>query len=144
MKKNGYLIVSTVIATVALLGFYFVLMRLLSGSWNATFSQFRALWYFMLPLSIGFGLQVGLYIRLREITKHHRSNGVMMTNTTTSTVGMIAYCAHHIADVLPILGVSALSLFLVRFQTSILIIGIFSNGIGIFYMVKTIKNQKIN
>lgn len=123
----------------ALLAFYFILMSILTRSWDSTWFQFEKLWYYMIPLSAGFGVQVGMYTRMREIAKHTRSNGVMMTNTTTSTVGMIACCAHHITDVLPVLGLSAASLFLIKFQTPILIIGIVSNIVGISYLYKMMK-----
>jgi len=47
---------------------------------------------------------------------------------------MIACCAHHLTDVVPILGLSALSIWLVNFQTPLLAIGIVSNAAGSVYL----------
>lgn len=116
--------------------FYFLTMRILAGSWEAAFSQFEKLWYFMVPLSLGFGIQLGLYKTLKERMKKFGTSKIMAANTTTSTVGMIACCAHHVSDILPILGLSAASLFLVKFQTPLLLIGIASNTLGIIYLLK--------
>lgn len=122
--------------TLGLILFYFLTMRVLAGSWETAFSQFEKLWYFMIPLSLGFGIQLGLYKTLKERMKKNSTTKIMATNTTASTVGMVACCAHHAADVLPILGLSAVSIFLVKFQTPILLLGIVSNILGIIYLIR--------
>lgn len=129
-------IITSIAGTIGLLLFYFLTMRLLAGSWAAAFSQFRSLWYYMLPLSIGFGIQVGLYANLRSKMKNSTSKGMMAGSTATSTLGMIACCAHHLTDVLPIIGLSAVSVFLVNYQIQLLLIGIASNVIGIIYLLR--------
>ncbi len=126
---------SGLIGTLGLILFYFLTMRLLAGSWQAAISQFKNLWYYMLPLSIGFGIQVGLYTNLRSKMKNTTSKGMMAGSTATSTIGMIACCAHHLTDILPIIGLSAVSVFLVNYQIPLLLIGIASNIIGIFYLL---------
>lgn len=132
-----------ILSSLGILAFYFLTMRTLAGSWDAAFSQFEKLWFYMIPLSIGFGIQVGLYVSLKNALKKRSSNKVMMANTTTSTVGMIACCAHHLTDVLPILGLSAVSIFLVKFQTPILVLGIISNLIGIKYLYSLLRKHQI-
>lgn len=128
------------IGSITLLTFYFITMRLLAGTWDAAWSQFEKLWYYMIPLSAGLGVQVGFYTMLRTKVKNAGSQRVMMVNTTTSTVGMIACCAHHITDVLPILGLSAISLFLVKFQAPILFLGIVFNLFGIIHLIDKLRN----
>jgi len=144
MKKNFQAILSGLTGMAGLIAFYFLTMRLFTGSWEIALSQFKALWYFMIPLSIGFGAQVGLYKRISDLRKMNSTKNVMMANTTTSTVGMIACCAHHITDILPIIGLSAVSIFLVKFQTPILIVGIISNIFGIIYLLKVAREISIN
>ena len=56
------------VAALGLLAIYGVTMTALSG-WEATVEQFRALWYFMIPLATGFGVQVGLYTKLKAAMK---------------------------------------------------------------------------
>lgn len=122
--------------TLGLLLFYFLTMRLLAGSREVAFSQFRSLWYFMLLLSIGFGIQAGLYTNLRSKMKNSISKGIMTGSTATSTISMITCCTHHLTDVLPIIGLSAISVFLVNYQVPLLLIGIASNVIGVIYLLR--------
>lgn len=124
------------IGSLGLISFYFLTMRLLAGSWDAAFSQFESLWYYMLPLSLGFGIQVGLFVNLRAKMKNNTSKGMMAGSTATSTLGMIACCAHHLTDILPIIGLSAVSVFLVNYQVPLLLIGIASNVLGVIYLLK--------
>lgn len=124
---------------IALFLFYFTVMRFLAGSWEAAVSQFYKLWYYMIPLSFGFGIQVGLYSYLRKLIKNNSGKRVMMTNTTTSAIGMVTCCAHHLTDVLPLAGLTVFSTLLVTFQTPILLVGIISNCLGIYFLVQKIK-----
>ena len=55
------------IAIFGLILFYFVVMGISSKSWTATISQFKDLWYWMLLLSGGFGIQIGLYTHLKKV-----------------------------------------------------------------------------
>jgi len=57
------------IAIFGLILFYFVVMGISSKSWTATISQFKDLWYWMLLLSGGFGIQIGLYTHLKKHIK---------------------------------------------------------------------------
>ena len=59
----------------------------------------------------------------------------MAGNTSTSTLGMIACCAHHLTDILPILGLSFLTALLIQYQKVILLVAIASNLSGIFYLI---------
>lgn len=129
-----------------LLFFYFLVMTLASRSWPATISQFKELWYWMIILSTGFGIQIGLFSHLKNIVKNsqmtHGSEAIAATSTGTSAASMIACCAHHLSEVLPIIGLSGFAIFLTRYQIPLIIFGIAMNGFGIFYMVRTIKKIK--
>lgn len=129
-----------------LLFFYFLVMTLASRSWSATISQFKELWYWMILLASGFGIQIGLFTHLRNIIKHQQmsnsSKAVAMTSTGTSAASMIACCAHHLSEVLPIIGLSGLAVFLTQYQIPLIILGVLMNGFGIFYMLKQINKIK--
>ncbi|OGG13084.1 hypothetical protein A2875_00535 [Candidatus Gottesmanbacteria bacterium RIFCSPHIGHO2_01_FULL_46_14] len=110
-------------------------MTLLSG-WAAAVEQFLALWYLMIPLAIGFGIQVGLYTKMKATL---RSKSMMTTSGATSGAAMLACCAHHATDVLPFLGLSGISIFLTRYQAPLLLGSIGINSIGICIMHKHLK-----
>lgn len=125
-----------IIASSSLLLLYLSLMRVLTGSFEAAGWQFSALWPYMISLSLGFGLQTGLYTKLKnKIKSVHGGRKMMLGNTSASTIGMIACCAHHLTDILPILGLSFLTALLIQYQKVILLIAIASNLSGILYLV---------
>lgn len=138
--KNG------IIAGISLILFYFIVMTVASRSWSATISQFEQLWYWMIILSTGFGIQIGLFTHLQKIIKHHQMAGnpkaVAATSTGTSAVSMIACCAHHLSEILPIIGLSGLAVFLTQYQIPLILFGIAMNIYGIFYILKQIRKVK--
>lgn len=128
------------IASFSLLAFYAVIMATLQ-SWSAAVSQFQALWYLMLPLALGFGMQVGLFTKLRQASLANKS--CVAASGTSSALGMIACCSHHITDFLPILGLSALSLFLANYQIPILLVSLLMNIFGIILMSKQLRKISV-
>lgn len=130
----------------SLLFFYFLVMTIASRSWSDTISQFKELWYWMIILSSGFGIQIGLFTHLRDIIKYKQmtnsSKAVAVTSTGASAVSMVACCAHHLTEVLPIIGLSGLAVFLTQYQIPLIILGVIMNGFGVYYMVKQIYKVK--
>lgn len=112
-------------------------MTALNG-WEAAVEQLQSLWYLMVPLAAGFGVQVTLFTKLRTIHRHHNSQ-MVAAGGTSAGVGMLACCAHHVTDVLPIIGLSAASSLLVAYQKPILVASLFVNGIGIIVLWKKVR-----
>lgn len=134
------------IAGISLILFYFIVMTISSASLSATVSQFKQLWYWMITLSLGFGIQVGLFTRLKIIIKQsvvvNQAGAVTASSAGASSASMIACCAHHLSEVLPIIGLSGFAIFLSRYQIPIIVFGIVMNIFGIIYMLKTISKIK--
>lgn len=135
MVRNGAL------AAASLLTLYAITMTLLSG-WGAAVEQFAALWYLMVPLAAGFGIQVGLYTKLKA-TIRNRSKGAIAAGGTSAGTAMLACCAHHATDVLPILGLTGVSIFLTQYQKPILLVSLGINAIGVSIMMQHIKNAHV-
>lgn len=130
-------------AGIALLGLYFLVMGLASGSWDYTLSQLVSLRYWIGALVLGFGIQVGLFTYLKNCHQGGQvEKGSMAMGTSTSSLAMLACCAHHLTDVLPFLGLSAASLVLAKYQVWFLGLGVTSNLIGIFLMARQVKRMK--
>lgn len=121
-----------------LLGFYFLTTGLVTGSWEFPWRQFLVFKFLMGPLVLGFGLQVGLWQYLR-LKKQKVGGTTVVAGGGTAGVSMIACCAHHLAEIVPILGLSALSIFVVKYQVQFLVLGVLTNLVGIFLMVRKIK-----
>jgi hypothetical protein len=80
------------------------------------------------PIIPGFGVQAGLYIILKmrlfvPIVATGLSGPMMGVGGTTSTIAMVACCAHHVADLLPILGLTAAATFLAQYRIALMLVG---------------------
>lgn len=129
-------LVHSVLSFWGLLAFYFLTMGLLSRSLDGTLVQFKNLWPWMVAISLSFAAQVFLFLSLRKISTGATNGRMIAASTTTSTLSMVTCCAHHAADFLPLLGFSALSLFLVDYQKPILSLSLGINIFGALFMLK--------
>ena len=117
-----------------LLALYFGVLTLVSG-WKFTVSQFNDFWYYILPLGAGFGLQVALYIRLRELLHQSKDARTMMAASgTTSPAAMISCCAHYLVNIAPVLGATGVITFAAQYQVEFFWVGIAFNAAGIAYI----------
>jgi len=118
----------------ALLAVYFGALTLVSG-WSFTLDQFNQFWYFILPLAAGFGLQVALFLKLREVVSRAKQAGaVIAASGTTSTAAMISCCAHYLTNVAPVIGATGLVAFAAQFQVELFWVGLAFNAAGIAYV----------
>jgi len=123
-----------------LLAVYFGALTLISG-WSFTVSQFFEFWYYIVPLGAGFGLQVALYTRLRQLLHGSKDAGtVMAASGTTSTAAMVSCCAHYLVNVAPVLGATGLVTFAAQYQVEFFWVGIAFNAAGIAYIGSKLWN----
>ncbi len=126
--------VPAVLASGALLAIYFASLTLVSG-WNFTVSQFSEFWVYIVPLAAGFGIQVALYLKLRQVVNRAKDTGaVVAASGTTSTAAMVSCCAHYLTNVAPVLGASGLVAFATQFQVELFWLGLAFNAAGIAYV----------
>lgn len=126
-------------ATLTLLVAYFLVLTLVSG-WSFAQNQFAEFWYFIVSLVIGFGVQVGLYVHIKNLVQGGRGMGkVVGVSGTTSTAAMISCCAHYLVNLLPVLGVTGIVTFVAQYQVGLFWVGILSNIAGIGYMARRIQ-----
>lgn len=142
MARMGHVkhIVFGVVASLLLLVLYFGIVGLLQGFAYAA-GRFLELWYLMAPLVLGFGVQVGLFSYIKDLI--NCSPGATATSGSMSTASMIACCVHHITDVIPILGISAIGIFLLEFQPAFLLLGIVSNLVGIVFIMSIAQKSGV-
>ncbi len=125
-------------AFVLLLAIYFGVVSLISGM-SFALEQFATFWYFILPLALGFGIQVGLYTYLKNLVGQHGASGkVVAVSGTTSTAAMVSCCAHYLANILPILGVTGILAVVAEYQVELFWIGLVFNAAGILYVASKV------
>jgi hypothetical protein len=103
--------------------------------------------WIVIPIILGFSVQVGLYtvlkLRLFVPTATTGLSGPMMgAGGTTSTIAMVACCAHHVTDVLPILGLTAAATFLAQYRIAFMLIGLGTSVLGILIMVVVLVKER--
>ena len=121
-------------ASAALLLVYFGALTLISG-WRFTLDQFNEFWFYIVPLAAGFGAQIALYVRLRDVvTRTKDARGVVAASGTTSAAAMVSCCAHYLMNVAPVLGATGLVTFVAQFQVELFWLGLLFNLGGIAYV----------
>src|SRR3989337_1172927 len=103
--------------------------------------------WIVLPVILGFGVQAGLYtiLKLRlfvPVATIGPSGSMMGAGGTTSTIAMVACCAHHVADVLPILGLTAAATFLAQYRIAFLLVGLGTTFLGILFMLYILIRER--
>ena len=118
----------------------------LAQDWTHAWQQTSELWYWVLALAGGFGIQAGLFSFIRQGIRERRAAGTasVAVSGSVSAGSMAACCAHHLADVLPLLGLSGVAIFLVRYQLFFIIAGVLSNIVGITIMLETIQRHDLS
>src|SRR5450759_1970773 len=96
--------------------------------------------WIVIPIIVGFGIQAALYtiltLRLFVPVGNIGPSGPMMgAGGTTSTMAMVACCAHHVTDVLPIIGLTAAASFLAKYRPAFMGVGLGTTILGIAIML---------
>jgi len=121
---------------------YFATLIILNSPSHA-FEQFSSLWPWLFALSAGFGVQAWLFASFAKFSLA-APQGAMLASGGVSAGAMAACCAHHLADVLPLLGLGAAALFLSRYQEFFLLLGVLSNATGIAFMLYNMKKHRMH
>lgn len=139
-------LVGFVVGAGLMTGLYFGIVSLAQGGDHAAAFFLDELAY-LLPLILGFGIQTALYLVLKK--QLHLPPGQMgasgaMTGAggSTSTIAMVACCAHHVTDVLPILGISAAATLLTEYQNAFMLIGLLTTMGGIVVMIRILVMEQ--
>ncbi len=92
-------------------------------------------------IGAGFGTQIGLftYVRLLQRALARESVVIAGAGTATSSAAMVACCAHHLADVLPIIGLGGLAVMLVDLRTPLILLALATNALGIGITVQQVR-----
>jgi hypothetical protein len=90
---------------------------------------------------LGFGTQVTLVSELRNrhrIDKHATLTGGV--GAGASTVGMVACCAHHLADLFPIIGAASAAGFMTDYRVPFMLVGIAINSVAVILVARQLRH----
>ena len=143
MKYKSKIALHGVAASLLLTSAYFAVVSY-SESFSHAMGTLLATWYLMLPLIAGFGVQIALFSYVRQYSSVASRNPAGVTASGGLSAGsMIACCIHHVTDLVPALGVAALTTALVTFQPLLIAVGLLSNIIGILTILATIQKHRL-
>ena len=131
-------IIKSLLGSSALLTLYITIL-VLGNSWEHAVQQVVDWWPWVSVQTIGFGIQVGMFLHIREISKAGNWRGPsssLAVGGGMSAGSMVACCLHHVTDVLPIVGFSAATLFLIQYQSVFMTLGVLSNIVGLLFMTE--------
>ena len=130
------------VGSAALLGLYLGIISLAQGAEHAL-EQLATDALFVGLIAAGFGTQIALFAELRTVDRLHRASAaVTAAGTGTSTAAMLACCAHHLVDLLPLFGLSAAAVFLNAYKTPLFLVGIGMNVIGILVIARQLRRAR--
>lgn len=121
-------------AFVLIVAVYFGVVGAVSGP-DFALDQFSRFRYFLLALALGFAIQVGLYVHLKNLVARHAAAGrAVAASATTSTLSMVSCCAHYLANVVPLLGVAGFFTVIAQYQIELFWAGLVFNAAGIAFV----------
>lgn len=118
------------LAAAVLVAFYVAVLTTASG-WDHLGDQARDDWWLLTAIVAGFGIQVALTVELRGRHRAHHLAASAGAGTGASAVGMVACCAHHLADLAPLLGATGLAAFLFDWRVPLMLAGVAVNATAI-------------
>jgi hypothetical protein len=103
--------------------------------------------FIVLPIILGFGVQVALYTILKKglfvpQTNIGPSGSLTGASGGLSVTAMAACCAHHVTDVLPFLGLTAAATFLAEYRLAFMLIGLGTTLVGIAIMLVILLRER--
>mgnify|MGYP001611627378 CR=1 FL=1 len=120
---------------------YGILISWTMPNWQEAWATTAAVWYLLIAIIVSFGVQFGLWSYLR-IVHYQTSSAVPGMSGATSSVSMLACCAHHLVDLLPLWGLSGAVLFLGQYQRPLLVISLAINLLSIAYLLYVLTKRQ--
>jgi hypothetical protein len=114
----------------------------LGNTFTIALSEMARWWAYIAALAVGFGVQVGMYAHIRDLSRAGRGGlhgPSMAAGGGVSAGSMVACCLHHVTDVLPFVGLSAAGLFLADYQSVFMSLGVLSSIVGIAVMLEQLQ-----
>ncbi len=130
----------------ALTGIYFGIVSLAESPAHALELFLEDRWI-VFPIILGFGIQVTLYVILKKrlfipVADVGPSGVLTGAGGGVSATAMVACCAHHVTDVLPLVGLTAAATFLAEYRLAFMLTGLGTTILGILVMLTILIRER--
>ncbi len=134
------------LAALGLLAIYFAIVSWAENPSHAIELFWQDRWI-IIPIILGFGVQVGLYVILKKrlfipVMDVGPSGKLTGAGGGLSATAMVACCAHHLTDVLPLVGLTAATAFLAEYRLAFMIAGLGTTLLGIGVMLTILLRER--
>ncbi len=137
-KLKIKIIRNSIIAVLIVIAVNLLVLAVLNFPSMAIFQLKKYIWL-LIPLILGFGVQIGLFTYLRHL---NIVCGITMAGSGgISGISMILCCSHYLVNFLPFISLSFAS-FLTKYTFYILLFGVAANIFGILFMLSKILKIK--
>ena len=105
-----------------------------TAGWEHLAQQSQANWWLLAPLLAGFIVQVTFMVELRH--RHRLAHAAAVSvgaGAGVSAVGMVACCAHHLAELAPLAGAPGAATFLTDSQRPLMLAGVALNAAAVTF-----------
>lgn len=131
---------------ITLTGLYFGIVSLAESPEHAAELFWEDRWI-VLPIILGFGVQMALYVILKKrlfipVVNTGPSGALTGAGGGVSATAMVACCAHHVTDVLPLVGLTAAATFLAEYRLLFMFIGLGTTLVGIMVMIAILFRER--
>ncbi|HSM55044.1 MAG TPA: hypothetical protein VK879_02715 [Candidatus Sulfomarinibacteraceae bacterium] len=145
-KRIAWPLVAGLLGSGGLTLLYFGIVSLAESPTHALELFWDDRWIVM-PIILGFGIQAALYTILKKrlfipVTDTGPSTALTGASGGMSTAAMVACCAHHVTDVLPILGLTAAAAFLAQYRVAFMLVGLGTTLLGILVMLLILWKER--
>jgi hypothetical protein len=147
-KRIAWPLAAALLGSGGLAALYFTIVSLAESPAHALELFWDDRWI-VLPIILGFGVQAALYTILKKrlflpAAGPGPGPGAALTGASggMSTVAMVACCAHHVTEVLPILGLTAAATFLAQYRLPFMLVGLGTTLLGIVVMLFILFSQR--
>ena len=137
-KLKLRIIRNSIIAVLIVVIINFLVLAILNFPAMAIFQIKKYIWL-LIPLVLGFGIQIGLYTYLKHLNAV--CNITSMAGGGVSSISMLLCCSHYLVNFLPFISLSTANL-LTEYTFYILLFGVASNLLGIWFMLNKIRKVK--
>ncbi len=129
-----------------LTGIYFGIVSLAESPAHAIELFLEDRWI-VFPIILGFGIQVTLYVILKKrlfipVADVGPSGALTGAGGGVSATAMVACCAHHVTDVLPLVGLTAAATFLAEYRLAFMLTGLGTTILGILVMLTILIRER--
>lgn len=134
------------VGMLALTGIYFGIVSLAESPAHALELFLEDRWI-VFPIILGFGIQVTLYVILKKrlfipVADVGPSGALTGAGGGVSATAMVACCAHHVTDVLPLVGLTAAATFLAEYRLAFMLTGLGTTILGILVMLTILIRER--